>query len=430
MSIYGIIDMSKRNNLSDRSGDKLDDLIDKLANSKKKTEKIDVEKDDLDNYDETTRRALKDLVTVPDYYKIIGAQPTDKQSVIRELCREKLKNYHPDKVSGILAKLPVGERDKEKKKLDLQYKLIYEAYNVLKDPAKRKFYDLERKTMHNKDFLHQKSSFEDFIKLQESEISEKSKDAAKLKYAMMAEELNKKHGFKSEELKVPALSKDESDKKLSDLIDQRNGDDCEFTPKNLFAGRNFNNVEFNKHWERMKKKEAKRAKGRDVDGTIIQWEGISAANDDGLSGGDQFVSIDSNYEDLYGTGNFGASKFASRLESDSDMEQYTPSGSDDDEFDLSYVEGHNANRDAEDLERRMREFQSARDLDLDTQKNKKMTDRDYWKGVMENPHNISTQMQTIIGDDIKRVGFNKTKKVTKDKLEAYRQLVYEMNNKK
>lgn len=58
-----------------------------------------------------------------------------------------------------------------------------------------------------------------------------------------------------------------------------------------------------------------------------------------------------------------------------------------------------------------------------------MTDGEYWKSVMENPYNISSQMNTMVGDDIKRVGFNRSKKITKDKLEAYKQLVYDMEKK-
>jgi curved DNA-binding protein CbpA len=318
-----------------------------------------------------------------------------------------------------------SDRAKEKKKLDMQYKLIYEAYTILKDPGKRKLYDLERKTLHNKDFVQQKNSFDDFIKLQESEISDQTKDNAKLKFIMANEEMNKKHGFKNEELKTAGLSREETSKRLSDLQSERDAQECEYIPSNKFEGKSFDIVQFNQNFNKMNKKKSKSKKNED--GTIIQWEGISAANDSGLNANEQFVPLDNNYEDLYSTGNVNSSNFASVLSDVSDNinspSDNDNSDSDNDNDNADYVLNQNLNTD--DVSKKMEEFMKTRTTELTMQENKSATDKDYWKDVMNNPYNISSQIGSVIGTDVKTIGFSKNKQISKAKLEAYKQLIYD-----
>ena len=396
----------------------------KLLKKKEHTEKIDLENDDLDKFDATTRQALKDLSTAPDYYKIIGAAPTDSQNAIKTMCREKLMLYHADK-------LPPNLDLKEKKKYETYYNLVYEAQNILKDPKKRKYYDLQRKTIHNKDFAKQKSTFKDFIKLQESEISDQSRESAQLKYDLAQEQLNKKHNFKSKDAQLPGMQKQETDKKLQDLMLQRDSQDCEYQPRNKFEGRSFDIRDFNRNWEKMKKHEAKKGKNKDTDTSVIQWEGIGAANDVGLGGNENFISVDNDYEDIYSTNKINSTNYSSVL-SDNSEEESVSSAETNSDIDVDYVTNFDKNRDAGDLERRMNEFTNTRMTELNDQKDEKVTGNGYWKDVMNNPFNVSNQMGTMVGDDVKTISFgNKNRnKISKDRVEAYKHLVYENDKDK
>jgi curved DNA-binding protein len=63
-----------------------------------------------------------------DYYKILGVDKTASQDAIKKAYRKLAVKYHPDKNKG----------DKE---AESKFKEVAEAYEVLKDPEKRKKYD-------------------------------------------------------------------------------------------------------------------------------------------------------------------------------------------------------------------------------------------------------------------------------------------------
>ena len=143
------------------SDDKINELIDKIANSSKKKKQNDknINYDDVDfeDLDNKTKKVYTDLFTgMPDLYKLINALPTDSQEIIKKKCTEKMAKYHPDKIAPLLIKVPIEKREIEKKKLMSQYKLIKEAYTTLRDPEKRKYYDLQKKTIDSKNFVKQK----------------------------------------------------------------------------------------------------------------------------------------------------------------------------------------------------------------------------------------------------------------------------------
>ena len=153
---------------------------------------ITLDEVNFDKLDEKTAQAHKDLFSGSlDVYKIMGLSPDSSQDLVRKKCNEKIAKYHPDKIEPALRKVPPEQRSKEKKKMDMQYKLVRDAYSILINPDKRKFYDLQKKTIDSKNFAKQKASFEEFIKLQDSEISEQSRKNAentfKLEYAGMDE---------------------------------------------------------------------------------------------------------------------------------------------------------------------------------------------------------------------------------------------------
>jgi curved DNA-binding protein CbpA len=424
------------------SDDSLDAIVNKIANGSKKKEKLnedkqkytksdsdDIEYDDVDfsELDQNTKKIYTDLFSgMPDIYKIVGVSPDDDQNTIKKKCNEKLAKYHPDKIGPLLNKCAPEVRPKEKKRLSMQYKLIREAYSILRDPHKKKFYDLQKKTVDSKNFAKQKSSFEEFIKLQESEITEHSKDSAQNDFKMKVLEMDKRTGFDRKKLDDVPLSKADIDKRMQDLMIERENQDIEYVPKNLFEGRDFNPSTFHKEWEKQKRKDEKRLKNSNNDRSIVTWEGVSAANDIGIDGSTDYISATGDYGDLY-IDNKKGSLFAQKLDSGSDSEgEYSESS---DDIDVSYVTGHNSNKGS--VMDKFKEYEQSRKLEDDSYENRGFNDETTWKSVMDNPMNISSQMNTMIGKDIKQLdGFKKKKHIDKDYAEAYKQLIYNDSDKK
>ena len=67
----------------------------------------------------------------PNYYNILNVKPNATQSQIRKMFKRLSLAYHPD------AKEDTGVDG------DRKFRLIIEAYEILKDPDKRKKYDEE-----------------------------------------------------------------------------------------------------------------------------------------------------------------------------------------------------------------------------------------------------------------------------------------------
>lgn len=69
-------------------------------------------------------------VAYQDYYKILGTSRSANADEIKQSFRKLARKYHPDKVGA-----------GQKASAEAKFKEINEAYEVLKDPEKRKFYD-------------------------------------------------------------------------------------------------------------------------------------------------------------------------------------------------------------------------------------------------------------------------------------------------
>ena len=188
----------------------------------------------------------------------------------------------------------------------------------------------------------------------------------------------------------------------------------------------FNPSTFHKEWEKQKRKEDKRSKNSNNDRSIVTWGGVSAANDVGIDGSTDYISATGDYGDLY-VENKKGSLFAQKLDSGSDTEEEYSGSSED--IDVSYVTGHNTNKGS--VMDKFKDYEQSRKLEDDLYEKRGFNDEHAWKSVMDNPMNISSQMDTIVGKDVKQIdGFKKKKHIDKDYAEAYKQLIYNDNDKK
>ena len=415
--------MEKNNNTQDT---KIDELVSKISKgSRKSTSKkeVNINDVDFDKLDPSDLQAHKDLFSgITDIYKIIGVSPDDSQDHIKKKCNEKLAKYHPDKIKSILAKFPEDMRSDEKVRLTEQYKLIKEAYNILRDPEKRKYHDLQKKTMESKNFAKQKSSFDDFIKLQESEINEQSKKNAENNFKLNFLEMDSKHNFKRNEMDDEPLSKEVLNRKMQDMEMSRKQQDIEVTHKNLFEGKSFNPTDFNKAWEKQKRKD-ERKKQKNPDKSVILWDGVGAANDTGIGGSSNYVSVDNDYGDLYSSTNYDNSAYATNNNQSEGSESDISEGSDG--IDVDYVTGHNKNND--DVGKRYEDYMKSREQDDEFYKARELGDNS-WKSVMDNPTSISSQMNAFVGKSPHMLSHSKKNNgntINKSTIDAYKQLMLE-----
>lgn len=339
-----------------------------------------------------------------DYYAILGVSKDTSSLEIKRAYQKKLKKFHPDKVA----------QTKENK---LKFKLIREAGDTLTHSQKRKAYDAQRKldaTSH--DFLSQRDNFKEFMKLQEQSMTDEDRAIAKLNFERGFVDLNKKHGY--DEKNEDAMTKEEHDRRMEDLILQREQEGLEINHENMFEGRQFNRVEFNKMFEKKKRRDSKRKK----QGGLVKYnDGIAAFND--LEGGFGGVSVD-NYGGLYSEGKFddfnenyagigsgmmGADDGAS----DDDLSIDSP-----DENDEGY-DTHNQGISKESLDAAMKRMMAERDSQDD--KFKTMVDADFGS-AMDDKYGISNQFGFMVGTD--KFGHQKIRKrdLKEDTLKAYKEL--------
>lgn len=411
----------------------IDDLVNRIAmgtkknssqsNKEKSATDINYEDVDFSELDNESKKVYSDLFkNMIDVYAIMGATPNESQESINKKCNMMLSKYHPDKIGHLLEKFPPEKRSAQKKKYDSQYKLVRQAYSILKDEKKRKYYDLTKKNEDSINFTKQKKSFEEFIKLQESEISDQSKESAKNKFKLESLAFDKKHGINRDAQNSDPISKSEMDRKLQDLQQSRDFDEIEYAPKNMFKGKNFNSTEFNRQWE-IRQKKIDNKKSTPDDRSIIQWEGVSAANDTGLGGSSEFMSVNTDYSDLY-VDNTAGSNYANKLGSDDEFSDGSETDDNSDNINVSYTTDHNKNND--DIEAKFKEYERSRQKDNEMFETREFNDKNAWKSVMENPMNISSQMGELVGSDTKMIeGIGKTvKKVDANMIDAYKQLIF------
>ena len=381
----------------------LDKLVDKISKGIKQSDEIDFEKINFDELSNEKRKAYSDLYTgLPDYYKIIKAKPTDSIVVIKNKCRLLLAKYHPDKIvlndSDFSSK---NEKEKKKKQLEKQYELISTAYKILTDKHKKESYDLQKKTVDNKNFLKQKDDFAEYMALQNSTISEQSKQQAKNDFEVKMIEMDTARGY-NRKIEKEVIKEKKAEKMMDDMMLLRKQQEIEYQPKNMFKDVAFDLETFNKQWE----KHARRRKPKtNNDKNVVLWDGIGASNDLNT-----FVSTNSDYGEIFMA---GTELFSS--DSESGLSDISDTG-----IDASYVFNHN--KDKLGMDTKLDDFEKLRNVDLDEWskemfKNKSMTD---------NPFNPSADFGELFDSEIGQIeGPKRTTKINADLASAYEKLLFE-----
>lgn len=338
-----------------------------------------------------------------DYYKILDIDKDTTTTDIKKKYRKLLAKYHPDKYKNLT--------DKEKQMKEKQFQLIQMAGKILSDEDTRKLYDLEQKTIKSKNLQSQKNSFEEFIKLQESVLTEEGKAKSLLDFETESKKINKMIGFDPEKIK-DKIDKITLDKDILDLKARRDMEAIELSQKNLFEGRSFNSSEFNKFFEKKKKKQEKKEKNKQEKGELVKFgEEFTAFNDNGL---DNFISIDTNYSSLFGSDNFRENNLYGKVKKEdfnvSDLSDMSDLSDTD-----NYI-NHNTDRDTKKTEDRLKEIMREREL-LDSS----LKSVENYKDVMEDQFGISRQFGKMIGRDITQK--NKSYKIDTDMVKIYNKMI-------
>lgn len=280
---------------------------------------------------------------------------------------------------------------------------------------------MEMKSTQSNDFESQKKSFDEFIKLQDSQKTDENKRLAKLGFEQMMKEFDKKHGYNPENDKP--MDADEYARRIEDARLFRENEEREFemSVENKFEGRQFNINEFNKIFNKHQKKDKLR---KTKEGALTKYDtgDISAFNDfEDNTGG---VSIDK-YDTLYSDGKFedfndkyagiGAGLIGkdknNNDDSDDDISIESP---DEDEYD-----NHRKGVSKESLDEALK-----REMEERNNQNKtfEQLPQNEFKSAFEDKYGISSQLGFMVGTDMNGDQKNWKRKLKEETLKAYKQL--------
>ena len=342
-----------------------------------------------------------------DYYKILGLDKSANKNEIAKRYRHLLAKYHPDKYKNL--------NEKERKMKDKQFQLIQMAGKVLQDDDARKMYDLEQTTIKNSDFSSQKNTFDEFIKLQELNINDDTKKKAQIDFKSESEKLNKARGFDPSKVDEK-LDKEELAKEIDDLRVRRDIENIELTQKNLFEGRRFDHSEFNKMFEKNKRKDDKKSR-KNRDELVKFGEEFTAFNDNCLA---NYTDINNDYGDLFGNNNIRDNTLYGNIHSGKSDVSSSEETSDDEMigYDDTYS-SHNKNRDTGKIDDLLQ--QALNDRRVFDKKLEKV-DTAGFKDVMEDQFGISRQFGKLIGKDT-MANTNPSQRLEYDMIKSYNKLI-------
>jgi curved DNA-binding protein CbpA len=333
-----------------------------------------------------------EIIEQIDFYTILGIKHNATKIEIKRAYQKKLKKFHPDKT----------EPTKENK---LKYKLIREAGDTLSHTQKRKAYDSQFKMNSEKqNFTSQKKSFNDFIKLQENSMTDEDRKIAKLNFNKSITQMNIEHGT---DIDISPLSNDEYNRKMEDLILQREQEEFDLTHDNIFKDKKFNSSEFNNMFENKKQKDIKKKS----DGMVLFKETIIAYDGNTIDG----TSLD-NYSSLYACDKYNGQSdiYAGVDKSVLDIEDNSDS-----DVSIESLDEADHKLEQKELDTEIKNMISERVSQDD--KFTHMTNVDFGS-ALDDEFGISKQFGFMIGND--RNGQQKTNKskITKSTIKIYKEL--------
>lgn len=347
-----------------------------------------------------------------DYYAILGfmglkdkEKSALKSKDIARAYNKKLHEYHPDY-------LPKGLDKSEIKQKRAMFKLIQEAGEILTNKSKRKAYDLENSVRESSGFLNQRSSFEDFMAMQEKNNTDEARARAKLDFEKGMDELEKKHG--ASKLGHTAISKKDANRKLEDLMQQRDIEELELKPQRMFGeGQEFDRMAFMKAFEKDKIKRSKK-KGRGND--LVPYDNIGAFNDAGPG-----FNVNDDYGGLYaGDDGFGGNNAFGKLDGGSSDEGSDVESVNSDDIDTRYF--GDGTQDNTDVEAALKKIMAERENEDELYEDEGF---DGFKSAMHDKFGVSAGLGFMVGD--KRGGEQVRKKTVKqisaDDVDAYKKLI-------
>jgi len=359
----------------------------------------ETDKDDIDG-EEENKEVLKIKKFGFDFYKILGVDKNTDITEIKSISRKLLAKYHPDNFINL--------SNEQRKQKEQQFQLIQMAQKTLTDVSAKKYYDLQQQTIKEKDFFTQKQSFEDFIKQQESEDTPESRARAQLDFIKLSDKKNKEVGY-NPDLEVK-LSKHDTDRNLTDLVARREAEEIEITHKNIFEGRKFNSSEFNKIFEKEKRKKEKQTKKGN--GELTKYDdNVMAFNNTKFS---DFVGVNDNYEVPFSETGDTLDKLFSDPSNVSSPSESEPS-------DYEYNDDYNKhNHDKAAYQKLIEKKLLEREQEDKLYDNRERSD--FNNNIMDIPDGISKEFGTMIGKDITST-LTRSKKIDIDLINAYNKMI-------
>jgi hypothetical protein len=187
-------------------------------------------------------------------------------------------------------------------------------------------------------------------------------------------------------------------------------EEFELAQKNLFESRAFNPSEFNKMFEKNKKKEDKKIKMKQAKGEMVKFDdSFTAFNDTGVG---NFISVNDDYGELFGKDDFKSSTTFSKNKNDIDnLDDLSMSSISDEDIEDTY-NNHKLKITNDEIDR------FTRQRDMETHKFDKLNLNEF-KSVMDDQFGISKDFGTIIGNDISQ----KPSQITSHMADIYKKLI-------
>jgi hypothetical protein len=336
------------------------------------------------------RERVKDKIASDgyDWYAVLGfteKDPKERAKIssdkISRAFTKQLTKYHPDRVGNV--------SPEESKQFNAMFRLVQQAGMVLTNKTKRSAYDIEQSVQESSGFNNHKSKFEEFKDLQERNITDDTKQRAKLDFEKGLAELNKKHG--ADKYSVKAIGKDDANRKMEDLIYQRQIEQDELKPTKIFTdGEEFDRDRFMKAFA---KDQYKRSKKNGTGDGVIPYGQIGAFNDM-----TQTFGINDDYGSLYKEDKFGGdNKFGKFNNSGSDSDSDSDNSIDSCEIDTDYMNKYtkSGKTDNSDVQTALEKLMKDREKENDEYEN---MDISSFKSAMNDTFGISKSMGFMVGN--------------------------------